>query len=473
MSESSAGAPVPFDPGSFRDRSGRVFTRDGKVYRALTTRAASEWEFVSTQPFFQQRMAAGQIVQTKRSADEAAIVDADPQWSMVLEHERIPMISYPYEWSFHMLKDAACLQLDLIDEALQSGTTLKDATPYNVQFVGTSPIFIDVASFEKYDGNSPWFGYRQFCQMFLYPLMLQAYRGSDIQPLLRGRLEGLSPRECRALIPATQLWRRGVLTHVYLHASLDGEQGRRPVNMAESLADEGFGKSLILNNVQKLRKTVDRLTWNPRVSRWSTYDAESDPVRFDADAKEVFIKEVVRQKHWKQVWDLGCNLGRYSRIAAEHADLVLAMDSDHLTVDRLYLALKKEGNRRILPLVINVADPSPGIGWRGLERKRLVDRCRPDLMLSLALIHHLVIGAYLPMNEVIDWFADLTQELVIEFVDRSDPQVQSLLVNRSDTIDDYCEEVFLKELRRRFEIVSTQPLPSGTRTLYHARILPG
>ncbi|MEZ6055405.1 MAG: hypothetical protein R3C01_01750 [Planctomycetaceae bacterium] len=449
-----------------------MFLHGGQVYRALTAGALKEWEFVSQQPFFSRRIEAGDVVATKRLDDMGRLLPDNSGWEAVLEHARVPMVSYPYEWSFSMLRRAALLQLELLEESLLSGVTLKDATPYNVQFMGTVPTMIDVASFIKYDGKAPWYGYRQFCQMNLFPLMLQALRGVDFQPFLRGRLEGITPRECRGMIPMTQLWRRGVISHVYLHAMLDGQQGGRPATDSQSLTDQGFGAELILNNVRKLRKIVDRLRWGAKESRWSNYDAESEPVRLDAAAKEQFIREVASQRRRASVWDFGCNLGRYSRIAAEHADQVLALDFDHLTIDRLYNSLHAEGNRRILPLVFNVADASPGLGWRGLERKRLQDRGRPELTLALALIHHLVIGAYLPMSEVIDWFADLGGELVIEFVDREDPQVKSLLVNRSDVIADYCPEVFLKELSRRFEVIRVLPLPSRTRTIYHARVRP-
>jgi SAM-dependent methyltransferase len=457
---------LPFDAGSFRDRSGRVVVLEDRVLRALNSRALDDWKRVSGAPFFAREMQERRIVHTQEVSPPPALATAT-HWAGWLEHERIPFVSYPYEWSFGMLRQAALLQLDLMAAALGEGFILKDATPYNVQFRGAAPVFIDTPSFVPHDGG-PWEGYRQFCQAFLYPLMLQAWRGVDFQPWLRGRLDGLTPREFSRLLSIRDFARRGALSHVYLHSKLSDRPSGGADNLPQSLQASGFNRELITANVSKLRRLVEGLRWRDRRSYWSHYDVDSDPVRLDGAAKEAFVSTVTARRRWTSVWDLGCNVGRYSRIAAEHADQVLACDVDHLAVDRLYAAVREEGRRNILPLVYNIADPSPGLGWRGRERSPLEDRGRPDLVLCLALIHHLVLRENLLLPEVVEWLAGLGGSLVIEFVDKTDPQARSLLANRADQYDDYSQPQFEQLLERHFIVRERRPLPSGTRTIYFA-----
>lgn len=436
-----------------------------KVWRGLDATGWAHWQHVAAAAFFAREVSAGRIVATSESPAPAG--SADSRWIGWLEHARIPLISYPYEWSFQMLQQAALLQLDLMQAALSDDCILKDATPFNVQFRGVTPTFIDVASFVPHDGG-PWEGYRQFCQMFLYPLLLQAWRGIDFQPWLRGRLSGISPQECWRMLSLRDLLRRGAFSHVYLHSKLAEHSGGAGGDLPQSLADSGFQKSLIEANVSKLRQLVAALRWQPRSSYWSEYDSGSDPVQTDGAAKEAFIRRVAARRHWPVVWDLGCNVGRYSRLAADHADYVLACDVDHLAVDRLFAALQREGRCNIHPLVFDVADPSPGLGWRGRERRPLEQRSRPQLTFCLALIHHLVLRENLLLPEVLDWLAGLGGTLVIEFVDKSDPQSRSLLAHRRDQYDDYSAEQFEHLLRARWRIAEQERLPSGTRTLYLA-----
>lgn len=461
-----------FDPGSFRDRSGRVFLRNGRVCRALDATAADEWRHAERTAFVRRFMEEGRIVRTSESGERPPPVGDESPWQLVLEHERIPFVSYPYEWSFNMLRDAARLHLDLLETALDEQTILKDATPYNVQFIGAAPVFIDVASIVRLNPGEAWAGYRQFCQLMLYPLMLKAYRGLDFQPLLRGSLEGISPAAMLRHISWRDRLRRGVLSHVWLHARLEQQFGGRRENTRSKLRSHGFGPELIRANLRALRRTIDRLKAPAQTSDWSEYVEQCPHVRTDAAAKTAFVQDVVRQRHWPLVWDLGCNTGRFARIAADRADCVVAMDSDSTTIDKLYRSLREGRSRRILPLVMDVADPSPARGWRARERRDLPSRGRPQLILCLALLHHLALGRNLPLQEVVDWLADLRSSLVIEFVAADDPQAQALLQNRTDRHDDYRLDRFERLLHGRFHVRRREPLPSGTRTLFYAEPRP-
>ncbi len=414
-------------------------------------------------------MSVQQIVGT-RLVEQEECVASDSDFIATLQHDRLPLITWPYEWSFSMLRDAALLQLELMSRSLEEDCILKDASAYNFQFRGTQPVLIDTPSIVRHKPGTPWDGYRQFCQMFLYPLMLQAWKGIHFQPWLRASLEGIAPEQFARMLSWFDLFRSGAMTHVWLHARLQA-MAETPASTASSLRAHGFNKQMIQNNVQGLRQVVSRLQWKAARSVWSDYDHVEGPVSRDGRDKEAFVEQICGSSPWKTVWDLGCNQGRYSRIAAKHAKLVVAMDADHLTIDRLYQTLRQEKNGNIVPLVTDLSDPSPGLGWRGLERPPLEQRSQPDLVFCLALIHHLVIGRNLLLGDVVRWLASLQATVVIEFVDRSDEQVQRLLRNRPDVFSDYNKEEFLRLVESQFLIQQQVALPSGTRTLYRLQPL--
>jgi len=460
------------EPGSFRDRTSRVFYQDGAVLRGLNTHAAQEWEVLKAQPFFQQFMAEGKIVRTEQVEPTDASSHAgqwDAHWSVILKHQAIPFISYPYEWPFSMLQDAARLTLDLQAAALNVDMTLKDATPFNIQWSGSQPVFIDIPSFERLRPGEPWVGYRQFCQLFLYPLFLQAYKDIPFQPWLRGNLEGIEPAQCAHLMSLRDLLRPGVLSHVVLQAKAQASYARTEHNLKKDLRQAGFHKALIQANVSRLRKLVAQLTWQQTRSTWSDYTEALPYTESEQHQKADFVRRITHSRRWNLVWDLGCNTGTFSRIAAENADYVLAMDIDTLVIERFYRELTKDRSPNILPLIGNVADPAPNLGWRGLERKALVARGKPDLTLCLALLHHVVISAHIPLREFVSWLASLGTALVIEFVTRDDPMVRTLLRHKADHYTDYDLGYFERCLADVFEIDRQETLASGTRRLYYAR----
>jgi SAM-dependent methyltransferase len=460
---------IALEPGSFRDRTARVFYHQGKIFRGLSDSAHKEWQALSATDFFRRFTANGGIVPTHQTdLSSLPLSSSDQQWAAVIEHERIPFVSYPYEWSFQMLRDAALLQLDLLLAALDEGMSLKDASAYNVQWRGAAPVFVDLASFHSRRPGEPWLGYRQFCQMFLYPLLLQAYRGIPFQPWLRGSLDGIDADVCLSMLSARDYLRSGVLAHVVLQARAQRAYASTTRDVRAELRAAGFDSRVIKANATRLRALVAGLTWNAEPSTWSDYIDCGHYAPADMTQKREFVRAASGAREWHLAWDLGCNVGIFSRIVAERAKQVVAMDADQLAVDRLYRALSAEGGRTILPLVVNLTDPSPDLGWRNLERKRLVSRGRPDLVLCLALIHHVVIGANIPLAEFLEWLRSLGAHLIIEFVTRDDPMVKTLLRNKEDQYADYQLEVFERELAARFTVEKRQPLGSGTRIMYFA-----
>lgn len=451
--------------GSFRDPESQVFYADGEVYRALSQEGERDFEALAqTGLLADPRIVGTHLVESAPPATLPA-----KEVAAVLRHERIPFISYPYEWTFSMLQDAALLQLDVMLAALDRDLTLKDATPYNVQFKGARPVFIDVGSFERLREDELWVAYRQFCMLYLFPLLLQATKGASFQPRLRGSVEGITPAEMRALMSLRYRFRRGYTTHVFLQARLGRRDAGAPAGIKSQLRRPGLGKQVIVGNVRKMRALVARLRWDPPEGVWVSYGGDNSYSDDDAQRKDAFVREIVTSGSWPLVWDIGCNNGRHARIAAETAQQVVAIDADQGPVELLYRDLRDAGDERILPLAMNVADPSPGLGWRGMERKPLLDRGRPDLVLALALVHHLAISANLPVREIIDWFASLGSALVIEFPTRDDRMVQKLLEpKRAGLHPDYDLEFFERCLHEAFDVRRTEQLGSGTRILYFA-----
>ena len=454
------------DGGSYRDRSSKVFYHDGAVLRALDAGAAANWARLSATRFFADFTGRGQLIPTARREPIPASLPAGGDWAAVLEHERVPFVSYPYEWSFGMLRDAAFLHLQLLAAALEEGMVLKDSSAYNLQWIGTRPVFIDIPSFEPLAAGETWIGYRQFCMMFLYPLMLQAYRGAPFQPWLRGAIDGIEPEEMAALLGRCALWRRGVLTHVFMHARLQRKESLQRQDARENLRRAGFSAELIKANVKGLRRLVARLRWKPAASTWAGYGESHSYAPGDQRTKVAFVRQAAARRHWPLAWDLGGNTGAFSRIVAEHADTVVLMDGDALAVEYAYQRLREENLTRILPLHVNLSDPSPGRGWRGAERKSLSERGRPDLVLALALVHHLVIGANIPLSQVVDWLAVSGAAVVVEFVTREDEMVQQMLRNREDQFSDYDLAAFEALLPSRFSVVERALLKDGRRVIY-------
>jgi SAM-dependent methyltransferase len=467
-SSTSAESAFSREPGSYRDRNSSVFYHNGEIFRGISAKALANWRRLTATRFFRDFTTRGSIVPTEMVSDPKW-ENPGQEWAAVLKHDLIPFVSYPYEWTFGMLKDAALLHLDLMLAAIEENFILKDSSAYNVQWHGTRPVFIDIPSFEVLEQGQPWVGYRQFCELFLYPLMLLAYKGADFRPWLRGNIDGISAASLRPLLSTRDLVRPGVMMHVVAHNAFQRSYSDGERNIRSALAEAGFDKRLIVRNVLNLRKIISRMAPAGGKTEWSDYARTHSYGEADFEAKRAFVRKAAGFHRWRRVWDLGCNTGAFSRIAAEHADYVVAMDSDWMAVEHLYQSQKEHSDGgSILPLVVNLSDPSPGLGWRGMERKPLPDRGKPDITLCLALIHHVVISANIPLADFMRWLAELGTALVIEFVGRDDEMVETLLRHKDDQYDDYRPDVFEALLSEHFEVRDSQPLKGGKRSIYFA-----
>ncbi len=455
------------DRGSFRDPDGFIVSQGKRIFRVVLPSAQERWRQFAASGLAAELQSAGLLVPTYEvEAPTLASEFPVPDGAIVLEHERIPFVSYPYEWSFDMLRAAALLQLDIVERSLRYGWILKDATAYNVQFRGVTPLFIDVLSLAPLQEGEPWAGYNQFCRMMLYPLMLEAYKQVPFQPWLRSELEGIDPVVFGHMFRGLDRFRPGVLSHVLAQAYLQRKFSSADYSVRQQIKSAGMTPEMISRNVRRLKKLIAGLQSPKESTAWSDYSR----THYADDAltrKEAFVTESIAGRHFELVWDLGCNDGRFSRIVGDAANTVVAMDSDAGSVNRLYCELRKQGRNNILPLLMNVANPSPEQGWASRERASLIERGKPELTLALALVHHLVISANVPLRAIVDWLSEITHEVVIEFISKEDAMVQRLLLNKDDTYSDYHRETFERYLQERFRVISRSELPGGTRFLYH------
>jgi hypothetical protein len=443
------------DPGSFRDPASRVVLDGDKVMRLLDERGVEGWRALSETDFFRKAVADGRLI-------ESVEVDPPDGSAGALIHPRLDLITYPYEWTFTMLRDAALLQLDLLEEALSEGLTIKDATPYNIQFVDGRPRFIDVGSFEAYRKGEPWIGYRQFTRQFLFPLLLRSWVGVPFQPWLRGDLEGLTPAQMSKLLAGRKRFNTSALLHVRAQARMESRMADRAVR--KDLSEAGFNADLILANVRKLRSLVGSLSWEDGEQGWSTY-VECSHVTRDRTAKSEFLNSALQRFAPGRVVDLGANDGHFSRIAAQSGAIAIAIDSYEPVLDELYRGSAGSG---VAVALTDVANPSPSQGWAGQERASLMERARPDLLIAYGVIHHLIYGASIPPREVVRWLSTFRCPVVLEFVSPSDEMVSKLVGNKlpHEIHPGGEESEFRAILDEAFVTVDEQVLSSATRVLF-------
>lgn len=442
---------------SFRDPSGFVYREDGVLLRQVNEPYRQDWTALNETGLASELMDAGLLVRhVEKVAGPGAVATIEP--------ENIPFISFPYEWSFSQLKDAALCTLSIQKRAFGKGMILKDASAYNIQFLRGKPTLIDTLSFETYTEGEPWRAYRQFCRHFLGPLALMAHVGPEGGLMLRDHIDGLPLGFVSKALPGKTRFHPGLAMHLHLHAK------------AESSAGGSVGKGRRVSKIglqgliESLESTVRGLTWKPEGTVWADYYAATNYTDDSMADKRRLVRELLNsiEPYPTKIWDLGANTGEFSKIAGERCD-VIAFDIDPGAVERHYLSVRANGGGRVLPLVQDLTNPSPGIGWANQERKSLADRGSADGLLALALVHHLAIGNNVPLPMIFEYFGQLGEWLVIEFVPKEDSQTQRLLSAKPDVFPSYTQEGFEKAATGRFSLERREKIEGTLRTLYLLR----
>jgi ribosomal protein L11 methylase PrmA len=444
-------------PASFRDPSGYLFRREGVLYRHVAPAGAVAYDALIASGLYDELSGAGRLVR-----HEEVPAALSPGAHRVLRPEAVEMVSYPYEWSFSQLKDAALLTLELAQRALGRGLVLKDASAFNVLFRGCAPVFVDTLSFEPYRAGEPWLAYRQFCEHFLAPLALAARRDGRLGALWRAQLEGVPLDLASRLLPRSSWLRFGLLVHLHLHARSQAYYADRPAPTRRV----SVSRTSLVALLDSLRSLVRRLQPPGGRSEWSDYEQTHS---YDAPAqaaKEQVVSRWLDALRPRVVWDLGANVGRFARLAAERGAYAVALDADAAVVEACYRTGRREGRRDLLPLVMDLANPSPGLGWAGSERESLEARGPADMVLALALVHHLAIGRNVPLPLLAAQLARLGRDAIVEFVPKQDPQTQRLLRSRRDVFADYGAEGFESAFAAAFRLEAREPVPGSDRVLY-------
>ncbi len=450
-------------PASFRDPSGFLFERDGVLYRQVNRFYQKAYEAVRSSGLLDDLTEADLLIPHQ----EVSVPPADPETAYTtLRPVRVPFISYPYEWSFDQLKDAALVTLEIQKRALEAGMILKDASAYNIQFYRGRPLLIDSLSFEPWKEGEPWVAYRQFCQHFLGPLALMARRDVRLGGLLRVHIDGVPLDLASELLPRRTYFNFGLLTHVHMHAMAQRRLAGRRIEEREG--GRGMGQRSLQGLLENLRSTLEGLTWEPAGS-WSDYYSFHNYEQPSFEAKQLIVSRWTEELSPEVVWDLGANTGLFSRLAAEHSGLCVSADFDAGAVQLNYRKTKQEGEERILPLLLDLTNPSPGLGWAHQERDALAARGPADLVMALALLHHLAITNNLPFAELASYFAKIGKWLLIEYVPKSDPQAQKLLRSRRDIFDRYDRTTFEDAFSAHFSVEHRESIAGTERALYLMR----
>lgn len=444
-------------PASFKDPSGFIFQAGGALYRQVNQSYAAAYDKLMGSGLYQALVNRQLLIGHREIADN---LTQTADWYKTLQPDPVPFISYPYEWSFEQLREAALLTLQVLRTALDHGMILKDATPFNIQFVAGKPVFIDTLSFELYDHTKPWVAYRQFCQCFLFPLYLEHYLKKDVQKILSVYIDGIPVDVTARLLPWKSNLSLGVWLHVYLQNTV--QRGKK-----ESAANIQFQKKKLLDLISHLETILQRFPAERAYkTTWNNYYEDSILSQDYLQQKEKLFRIYCEGLTIHEALDIGANDGYFSRILAANGVNVIATDVDGQCISRLYREVRKKNIPNLLPLIVDVANPSPAIGFHNKERTAFFDRVQADLVLALALVHHLVIGKNIPLPMLASWLQDIAPRLIIEFVPKEDEKVQQMLKSRQDVFDDYTRDHFEQYFKRYFNILSRDEVPGTRRTLY-------
>ncbi len=445
---------------SYRDPSGFLFYRDNFIYRQVNRLYKENYDHLIDSGLYKTLVDTELLI----PHEEVNVNFAEPDKGYkIIKPEKIPFISYPYEWCFSLLKDAALTTLEIQKKALDCRMSLKDCSAYNIQFIRGKPILIDTLSFEKYNEGKPWVAYRQFCQHFLAPLALMSYRDIRLSQLLRIYIDGVPLDLASLLLPFRTRFKFSLLSHIHFHA-----RGQKYyANKTVKARNYKMSRFSFLSLIDSLESATRKLSWQAEGTEWADYYKDTN---YSSDAfqhKKQIVSKFLNDINPKNVWDIGANEGTFSRIASDKGIQTISFDIDPVAVEKNYTECVRKGETNILPMVLDLTNPSPGIGWENRERMSLIERGPADTLLALALIHHLAISNNLPLDKIADFFDKICyKSLIVEFVPKSDSQVQKLLSTREDIFLDYTQQMFESKFKIYFEIKNSVKIKNSDRILY-------
>jgi ribosomal protein L11 methylase PrmA len=445
--------------GSYRDPCGFIFDYEGVLYRQINEEYRKDYEHLIESGLYHELTRERLLI----PHEETALENINKVSSYkIIRPEVIPFISYPYEWSFSQIKDAALLTLAIQRKCLEFGMSLKDASLYNIQFIGNIPIFIDTLSFERHIPDRPWVAYRQFCQHFFATLCMMKFCDTRLAGLLKNHINGIPLDLASKILPISSRLNVSVLIHIHLHA----KSQQLYAGKKTKVNSKKFSSAALHGLLDSLNGAIKKMEMPARKTEWNSYYDENNYTEESFLTKKTIVSEMIDRITPSTVLDLGANTGVFSRISSGKGIYTVSSDSDPAVVEDNYLQSRKECEANILPLVVDLVDPSPAIGWENSERSSFTSRNRVDMVLALALLHHLAISNNLPLSLLAKYFADACNYLVVEFVPKEDSQVQKLLATRKDIFTEYDRTSFEKEFSVYFTILYDQQVEGSHRNLY-------
>ena len=451
-------------PSSYRDPSGFIFSKEGVIYRQVNLVYRENYDFLMGSGLYDDLVNSESLV---HHSELEKFPDMSAGGYKIIRPDLIPFISYPYEWSFSQLKDAALTTIQVQKRALEFGMTLKDANAFNIQFLRGKPILIDTLSFQIYQEGTPWIAYRQFCQHFLAPLALASYSHIWMGQLTQAHIDGIPMELTSSLLPLRTRFKPSLQIHLHLHSKFQGKVSTQTAGRDSH--KKKFSLRAFLGLIDSLESAVKGLKWHPLKTEWADYYDGDSYTRTALDHKVQVVTGFLNEINPVSVWDMGSNTGHFARIAGDMGISTIAFDQDPDSVEKNYQTSVNRKESNLLPLVLDLSSPSPKIGWANSERMDLEERGPADMLMALALIHHLAIARNVPMGMISEFFRKLCKWAIIEFVPKSDKKVSLLLANRDDVFPNYTQKNFESEFSRYFEIKSEQRITDSERTLYLMR----
>ena len=446
--------PYQQHPSSFRDPSGFVFEASGRLYRQVNKVYAEQYELLMRSGLYKLLTEKQWLIAHAETSHP--FTKSEEHYKTIIP-EYIPFISYPYEWCFEQLQDAALLTIDIMKAAMDHGMILKDATPYNIQFRFARPVHIDTLSFQQHDETKPWVAYRQFCETFLYPLLVSSYTGIEIHKLFAACPEGMDAQTTSALLPSKAKFNLGNWLHVFLAAKVKGGEHQKQVQ---------FNKTKLIRIVDHLRSRVKAIQPSHRNRQgWKEYYDEGILNKEYLSNKQKIVTAMLEKIEAGTACDLGCNRGIFSRLLAKKIPLVIAADEDEVSVSGVYHDAQKN-QENILPLCVDLANPPGDGGFNNQERKGFVKRMNYDVTLALALVHHLCVGKNIPLESIANFLSSFTRKLIIEFIPAEDEKAQQLLSRKEIVFSGYTQDAFELFFARHFIIAEKVVVAPSKRTIY-------
>jgi len=443
---------------SFRDPSGFVFKRQGVLFRQINNVYKENYDLLINSGLYKKLVEERLLIS---HIEDSEILKSEDAYK-IIKPQAIPFISYPYEWSFSQLKDAALTTIKIQKIAMKYGMSLKDASAYNIQFLDGKCIHIDTLSFKKYIEGQPWIAYKQFCQHFLAPLALMSYKDIRLNQLSRVFIDGVPLDLTSSLLPSASLFKFSSLSHIHLHAKSQKHFAGKQVKPS----DHRLSRSKFLVLIESLESAVKGLKWKTKGTEWAEYYDDTNYSQKSFEHKKQVVSKFLDEIKPKLVWDIGANIGVFSRIASKKGIKTISFDIDPVAVEKNYLECVQNNEMHILPLILDLTNPSPSLGWTNQERLSLTERGLADTVLALAIIHHLAISNNLPLEKIAKFFSNICNSLIIEFVPKNDSQVQRLLITREDIFSDYTKKNFENEFAKYFKIDESVPIKDTARILY-------